>query len=234
MPTKCRPCSFSACSRRRVSVKWALPPSTTMSPSSSSGTSSSITASVGSPALTMITIARGCSMLATKSSSDSDADEVALVAELVHQRGHLGGGAVVHRDGVPVAGDVAGQVAPHHRESGQPDRCSCVHASTQLGGPTAHQSWDPSEDVERAELHRHPRPGVRDLGDGVLPRALAGAAHDQQVAVAHLEGDRGPPRRGRSTSLRGSPSDTIATIVSWVFPRPMVSPCQATLSRPSR
>ena len=33
-------------------------------------------------------------------------------------------------------------------------------------------------------------PALRDLGDGVLPGALAGAAHHDQVAVAHLEGDR--------------------------------------------
>ena len=33
---------------------------------------------------------------------------------------------------------------------------------------------------------------------------------------------------------RGAPRETIATMVSSVRPRPMVSPCQATLSRPSR
>ena len=43
-----------------------------------------------------------------------------------------------------------------------------------------------------------------------------------------------PPPRGRSSSGRGAPSTMIATIVSWVLPRPMRSPCQATESRPSR
>jgi sirohydrochlorin ferrochelatase len=43
----------------------------TMSPASSSGTSSSITASVGAPALTITTIARGRRRLATKSAIDS-------------------------------------------------------------------------------------------------------------------------------------------------------------------
>ena len=43
-----------------------------------------------------------------------------------------------------------------------------------------------------------------------------------------------PPPRGRSASRRGSPNETIATIVSCRRPRPIVSPCQATLSRPSR
>src|ERR1700761_5843752 len=70
-PTKFRPCSRSACSRRRVSMKCALPQSTTMSPWSSSGTSSSITASVAGPAWTMMMMARGRSRLATKSARDS-------------------------------------------------------------------------------------------------------------------------------------------------------------------
>ena len=42
------------------------------------------------------------------------------------------------------------------------------------------------------------------------------------------------PPRGRSWSLRGEPRETIATIVSWSRPRPMVSPCHATESWPSR
>ena len=50
-PTKCSRCPRSCCSRRRVSRKWALPQSMTMSPSSSSGISSLITASVGSAGL---------------------------------------------------------------------------------------------------------------------------------------------------------------------------------------
>ena len=71
-PTKCRPFSRSAASRRIVSGKCALPASTTMSPSSRKGTSSSMTASVGPPALTMTTILRGRASDATKSSTDSD------------------------------------------------------------------------------------------------------------------------------------------------------------------
>src|SRR4051794_731491 len=46
-----------------------------------------------------------------------------------------------------------------------------------------------SEDVEGPELHRDPRAGVGDLGHGVLPGPLAGAAHHDQVAVAHLDDD---------------------------------------------
>ena len=44
----------------------------------------------------------------------------------------------------------------------------------------------------------------------------------------------GPPVRGRRDSRRASPRDKIATMVSCVLLRPMVSPCQATLSLPSR
>jgi hypothetical protein len=43
-----------------------------------------------------------------------------------------------------------------------------------------------------------------------------------------------PPPRGRIASRRGSPKETIATMVSVCLPLPMVSPCQATESRPSR
>ena len=43
-----------------------------------------------------------------------------------------------------------------------------------------------------------------------------------------------PPPRGRSRNSRGEPSERIATMVSDVRPRPIVSPCQATESRPSR
>ena len=70
-PTKCRPWSRSAASRRRVSMKCALPQSMTMSPWSSSGTSSLITASVASPALTMMMMARGRLRLATNSAIES-------------------------------------------------------------------------------------------------------------------------------------------------------------------
>ena len=42
-----------------------------------------------------------------------------------------------------------------------------------------------------------------------------------------------PPPRGRSISFRVT-NETIATMVSSRLPRPMVSPCQATESRPSR
>lgn len=71
VPTKWMPRSRMAFSRRRVSWKWALPPSMSTSPSSSRAANSSMTASVGSPALTMITMRRGFSSEATNSSAVS-------------------------------------------------------------------------------------------------------------------------------------------------------------------
>ncbi len=76
LPTKCRPCSLSCASRRIVSGKCALPASMTMSSSSSSGISSSITASVARPALTMMITRRGRSSEATNSAIVSDGTKV--------------------------------------------------------------------------------------------------------------------------------------------------------------
>ena len=58
-PTKLMPVSRTARSRRMVSVKSALPPSTMMSPGSNTLTSSSMTASVARPACTMMIAVRG-------------------------------------------------------------------------------------------------------------------------------------------------------------------------------
>src|SRR6478752_6236390 len=75
-PTKWMPFSCSAACRRRVSSNFALPPSMMMSPGSTSSASSSMTASVGPPALTMIRIFRGTAREATKSAEDSDGTKV--------------------------------------------------------------------------------------------------------------------------------------------------------------
>src|SRR4051794_21026502 len=73
VPMKRSPRSRHSSVRRRVSRKRELPPSITMSPSSSSGSSASITPSTGAPALTMTMIRRGLSSESTNSSSDSAA-----------------------------------------------------------------------------------------------------------------------------------------------------------------
>src|SRR4051812_8083783 len=70
LPTKCSPRSRSDFSRRRVSAKCALPASMITSPSSSSGANSSMTASVGSPAFTMITTCRGRSSASTNACAE--------------------------------------------------------------------------------------------------------------------------------------------------------------------
>ena len=69
VPRKRSPRSRHASVRRRVSTKCELPASMTMSPSSSSGVNSSITASTGPPALTMMMTLRGRSSAATNSST---------------------------------------------------------------------------------------------------------------------------------------------------------------------
>lgn len=66
-PTKCKPRSRIAFSRRMVSVYNALPPSMMMSPGSMASASSLMTASVASPALTMISTRRGFSSAARNS-----------------------------------------------------------------------------------------------------------------------------------------------------------------------
>ena len=113
------PRSRSASSRRRVSTKCALPPSMTMSPSSSSGTSSSITASVGSPALTMMIDLRGRSRAGDEVGSRSaGTNSPSWPNSSTSSR--RAAGAVVDGDRT-VAGQVTGQVAAHHREAGDAD-----------------------------------------------------------------------------------------------------------------
>ncbi len=77
MPTKLMPVSRTAFSRRMVSVNSALPPSTMMSPGSKTLTSSSMTKSVGRPALTMMIAVRGFDSEAAKSSYENDATKFA-------------------------------------------------------------------------------------------------------------------------------------------------------------
>jgi hypothetical protein len=104
-------------------------------------------------------------------------------------------------------------------------------ARGRLHGPGVLESADPAG----TELHADPRPaGPGRPGHGVLPGALAAAAQDQQAAIPDLLPQPGAPPRGRSRNARAVPSDTMAAMVSPVFPRPAVSPSHATLSRPSR
>ena len=75
-PMNLMPLAAHSSVRRTVSGKCELPASMMMSPSSSSGVSSSITPSTGAPAFTITMIRRGFSNAATKSSVDSAAVNV--------------------------------------------------------------------------------------------------------------------------------------------------------------
>ena len=121
VPTKCRPCSFSLASRRIVSGKWALPASMTMSPSSSSGISSSMTASVPGPGLDHDQDPPGLLQRGHEVGQRLRGDEGALGAGVGQQRLGLGVGPVVDRHPVPAPGEVARQVPPHYGQSGHPD-----------------------------------------------------------------------------------------------------------------
>jgi hypothetical protein len=118
-PTKWRPFARTSFSRRIVSVNSALPPSTMMSPSSNASVSCSMTASV--PGLDHDdrgagTLQRGGELL------DRGGGDEARLGVLLDEVGGLLGGAVVHRDRVALAaGEVAGEVGPHHREPHHPD-----------------------------------------------------------------------------------------------------------------
>ena len=86
-------------------------------------------------------------------------------------------------------------------------------------------------------------------GEGAaLPDPVLAAARD--ALTGHYRAELGEPLRTAGLCLyrdgrdsvawhgdtigRGAAEDTVVAIVSCVEPRPMVSPCQATLSRPSR
>ncbi len=70
-----------------------------------------MTASVGSPALTMISDPARLLQRCDELLDGLGANEIALVAVLVDERVRLGDAAVVQRHRVAVAGEVAGDVA---------------------------------------------------------------------------------------------------------------------------
>ena len=119
----------------------------------------------------------------------------------------------------PGAGSLAARPLPP-RLTGSRDAPSRSPPSV-AGAPRPGPGSEPSklglggaqEHVERAELPRS-RTGVGDLGDGVLPGALARAAHDDQGSPCPISTEiDAPPSRGRRARRRRSPTETIATIV---------------------
>jgi hypothetical protein len=90
------------------SASYAAPHITqVLSPISSSGTSSSITALVGAPALTMIRIRRGGSSDLTRSAHRLAQDKLVLVAVFRHETLGPGVGAVVNSHSVTVPSEIA-------------------------------------------------------------------------------------------------------------------------------
>ena len=87
----------------------------------------------------------------------------------------------------PASLDTPASRRPHRRPRAPP---------SSAGPLVIHGGRLRSEHVERPVLHADARAGGGDLGDGVLPGALAGAAHHEQVAVAHRDGQRRRRRRG--------------------------------------
>ena len=127
MPTKCRPCSLSLASRRRVSWKCALPPSMIMSPGLEQRGELVDHGVGGRTRVDHDDQAAGALEGRDELLGGLGRDEVALVAELLDDVGDAGGSPVVQGDGVTVPGEVAGQVAAHHAEPGDAYlRCSLL------------------------------------------------------------------------------------------------------------
>ena len=194
-PRKRRPRSFIALSRRWVSRKCELPPSTIVSPSSSSGASSSITASTAGPALTMVMIVRGRSSDWTNSCGRAGAGDRPLGAVLGHELLGLGRGAVVHRDRDVVVGDVAREVGAHHREAGQAESWAAharhpIHA--RRGGLVSRGATDRADRRARCGAARGARLGARSGGDRAR---LAGDGRDERGGLRRRQPLRGRPLR---------------------------------------
>ena len=128
-------CAASAASRRSVSRKKELPPSTTMSPGSSRGASSVSTASTGTPAFTIRMICRGLASAATSSGSVGDTGNSGVRGRSREVFLGTQGGAVIDDQRKSIAGDVEGEILAHHRQPNQPDVWSLlIHAGGLLRG----------------------------------------------------------------------------------------------------
>ena len=178
-------------------------------PRRAAATSSSITASVGRAGLDHDDRPRGAARSeATKSVERLARRRSALVAVLLDQAaGALRGDAVVHRDRVAVPGEVAGQVAAHHRQAGHADLCRRLlsHAYRHLS----------SHHYQRLETYRD----VSRYGPVTGVRVTA---RDVDVAAggAGLSTVGGEPRAGKRVVIPGparQPSARRASIRA-IFP----------------
>ncbi len=141
-------------------------------------------------------------------------NEIPLVAELLDQRPRLGGGAVVHGNGVPVPGEIAGKVAAHHRKPGDTDLClprhlinSCRHVSCRYCPTTGGRAVVPRSAVRVTRRGRRP---VK------TPRACRGRRR-----AAGAGGRRRPPcprRPARNRTRRSSPAAVRGRPISGSVP----------------
>ena len=150
-----------------------------MSPSSSSGVSSSITASTGLPALTITMIRRGRLQRVHEVLDRLAPDERALVAVLLDELGRLRRRPVVHRRRRAAPGDVAGQVGAHHRQPGHPDAA----VPMTLCGRLAHRSPSAGRTAEVTVAH------VTTSSAPAQPPAGLPAAH-RKITTARRRHDR--------------------------------------------
>ena len=103
-----------------------------MSPSSISGVSSSITASVPAPALTMINTRRGRSSEATKSAIDSDGTNAPSDPASANSDFGLGVAAIVDRNSMSMPGKVSREIAAHDGKACDTDLSEFSHFLTTL------------------------------------------------------------------------------------------------------
>src|ERR1017187_5524958 len=128
--------------------------------------------------------ATNASASSTKSSSSSSSGEPGTRMQLASANGTRSSSAWAPPVGaqarVPVGGTEAARPRPQAR--GGVTRTQLKHIP-QYRQPSAH--------APRPELHADPRPDrLGRLGYGVLPGALAAAAHDQQIPIPDLEPQR--------------------------------------------
>ena len=165
---------------------------------------------------------RGRSSAATKSAADSAATKVPSSPNSSTRARVLGRCAVVQRDGEAVAGEVPGEVAAHHRESGDTDLGCTTHASAPGCSWTLGALWCACVHRRaRLSVNLKPPEGIRIPG---LPssfrflrasaRCRAGRrAHCAGISAAHNWGPRTTrrvPWTVRATASEGGRVDTLS------------------------
>lgn len=141
------------------------------------------------------------------------------------------------------------RVAHYARELGEDPEVVSRHKGAELVGLSYTPPFDFFLGHPNAHVVLSADYVTTDSGTGIVHLAPAFGEEDMDVATANgievvqpldrspcprLKRMDSPPPRGRNRSGRAAPRDRMATIVSSVRLRPVSSPCQATLSEPSR